>query len=207
MATLLAAASSSVKLLVGQGEPSIDNWTFRLFYQWTTGLLLASSVIVTSNQFFGTPIECDLPGGGVSEGTLKTYCWMYSTFNIPRGFQGNCARKRESEDPMYNSYYQWVSLCLVGQACLFYLPRALWLSLEGGLMKHLAKDKTDKVVEEADEKCEHLLTTYNQQLRNKYDRYYYGFLGCEALNLIVVCSQASTPMTSHAIEQNLSEAE
>lgn len=60
MATLLAAASSSVKLLVGQGEPSIDNWTFRLFYQWTTGLLLASSVIVTSNQFFGTPIECDL---------------------------------------------------------------------------------------------------------------------------------------------------
>ena len=62
-------------------------------------------------------------------------------------------------------------------------------------------------MEEADEKCEHLLTTYNQQLRNKYDRYYYGFLGCEALNLIVVCSQASTPMTSHAIEQNLSEAE
>lgn len=39
---------------------------------------------------------------------------------------------------------KWVSLCLVGQACLFYLPRALWLSLEGGLMKHLAKDKTDK---------------------------------------------------------------
>ena len=49
-------------------------------------------------------------------------------------------------------------------------------------------------MEEADEKCEHLLTTYNQQLRNKYDRYYYGFLGCEALNLIVVCSQASTLM-------------
>ena len=27
------------------------------------------------------------------------------------------------------------------QAILFYLPRGLWLSLEGGLMKHLAKDK------------------------------------------------------------------
>ena len=51
----------------------------------------------------------------MSEGTLKTYCWMYSTFNIPEGFQGKCARKRQSEDLMYNSYYQWVALCLVGQ--------------------------------------------------------------------------------------------
>ena len=48
---------------------------------------------------------------------------------------------------MFSPAPQWVSLCLVGQACLFYLPRALWLSLEGGLMKHLAKDKTDKEAE------------------------------------------------------------
>ena len=40
---------------------------------------------------------------------------MYSTFNIPAGFEGRCARKRQSEDLMYNSYYQWVALCLVGQ--------------------------------------------------------------------------------------------
>ena len=33
------------------------------------------------------------------------------------------------------------------QACLFYVPRALWLTLEGGLMKHLAKDKQGIVVE------------------------------------------------------------
>ena len=61
------------------------------------------------------------PGGGVSEGTLKTYCWMYSSFNIPEQFQGKCARRRQSEDVMYNSYYQWVALCLVGQVRLFNL--------------------------------------------------------------------------------------
>ena len=54
----------------------------------------------------------------MSEDTLKTYCWMYSTFNIPPAFQGNCARKRHSDDEMYNTYYQWVSLCLVGQVSL-----------------------------------------------------------------------------------------
>ena len=65
MASLLAAASGARKLLLGEGEPSIDNWTFRLFYQWTTSILLASSVMVTSNQFFGDPIQCDLVRVGV----------------------------------------------------------------------------------------------------------------------------------------------
>ena len=27
---------------------------------------------------------------------------------------------------MYISYYQWVALVLVCQACLFYMPRPLW---------------------------------------------------------------------------------
>ena len=56
-------------------------------------------------------------------------------------------------------------------------------------MKHLAKDKGGKVVEDAEEKCEELMFTYNQHLRNKYDRYYYCFVCCEALNLMIVLCQ------------------
>ena len=33
MAGLLTAAQGAHTLLVGKGEPSIDNWTFRLFYK------------------------------------------------------------------------------------------------------------------------------------------------------------------------------
>ena len=72
------------------------------------------------------------PGEAVSEKVLKSYCWMYSTFNIPRDFQGQCARKNQSNNPMYNSYYQWVSLFLIFQAFLFYFPRIIWLMSEGG---------------------------------------------------------------------------
>ena len=72
------------------------------------------------------------PGEAVSEKVLKSYCWMYSTFNIPRDFQGQCARKKQSNNPMYNSYYQWVSLFLIFQAFLFYFPRIIWLMSEGG---------------------------------------------------------------------------
>ena len=50
-------------------------------------------------------------------------------------------------------------------------------------MKHLAKDKDSKVVEDAEEKVKTLLFTFNQHLRNKYDRYYYGFVSCE-VNII-----------------------
>ena len=160
--------------------------------QYTSALLLVFSAAATLNQFFGDPIQCDLPGGGVSGETLKNYCWMYSTFNIPDDFQGSCSRKGDLDkygDEVFNSFYQWVSLCLVGQAILFFLPRALWLSLEGGLMKHLAKDASGKVVEDAEKKRDELVMTFNRHLHNKYDRYFSSFIGCELLNLGIAVSQ------------------
>ena len=55
------------------------------------------------------------PSGGVSQSTLKNYCWMYSTFNIPEDFEGNCARSTGSDTPVYNTYYQWVPIFLIFQ--------------------------------------------------------------------------------------------
>ena len=129
----------------------------------------------------------------MSSSTLKSYCWMYSSFDIPPEFEGSCARHSGEEDSggggVFNSFYQWVSLCLVSQALVFYLPRALWVSLEGGLMKHLAKDAGGKVVEDAEKKKDDLLATFNKHLHNKYDRYFQTFIGCEILNLVILASQ------------------
>ena len=58
------------------------------------------------------------PGGGVSQATLKNYCWMYSTFNIPEDFEGNCARSTGSDAPVYNTYYQWVPIFLIFQVMI-----------------------------------------------------------------------------------------
>ena len=91
---------------------------------------------------------------------------------------------------MFNSFYQWVALSLIGQALLFYCPRAVWLSLEGSLMKHLASSECrSKVVEEVEEKCDTLVDTFTVHLRNKYNRYFFAFLGCEILNLVMVVTQ------------------
>ncbi len=61
---------------------------------------------------------------------------MYSTFNIPPSFAGNCARLTYEDYPLYNSYYQWVPIFLILQAVFFYLPRVLWLMMEGGGQKN-----------------------------------------------------------------------
>ena len=85
------------------------------------------------------------PGGGVNEGTLQAYCWMYSQFTLPGDFKGKCVKREHDGTNLYNSYYQWVALFLVASALLFYVPRALWLTFEGGLMSFLSKGATKKV--------------------------------------------------------------
>ena len=84
-------------------------------------------------------------GGGVNEGTLHAYCWMYAHLNLPADFRGKCVKREHDGTTLYNSYYQWIAIFLVMSALLFYIPRALWLMFEGGLMKFLSKGATGKV--------------------------------------------------------------
>ena len=53
----------------------------------------------------------------MDSGVLNSYCWMYSTFNIPPNFKGSCAKREHDGATLYNTYYQWVSIFLVIQVC------------------------------------------------------------------------------------------
>eukprot|EP00095_Tigriopus_kingsejongensis_P002119 snap_masked-scaffold447_size167621-processed-gene-0.10 protein:Tk02119 transcript:snap_masked-scaffold447_size167621-processed-gene-0.10-mRNA-1 annotation:"innexin inx2-like" len=189
MAYTLSAIQAATQFFLAKNELSIDNWTFKLYYQVTASILVTSSVLVTFNQFFGNPIECDLPYGGVSDKVLKAYCWMYSTFNIPPDFTGSCAMKTNDVMPVYNSYYQWVPIVLLVQAMVCYLPRVLWLMMEGGLMKFLAKNRTQRIVECEEKEIGDLLQTFRINLQNKYNKYTFIFFLCELLNLVLIYGQ------------------
>jgi len=189
MAEILGAATAATKLFLEVNQVSIDNWTFKLFYKATTTILVALSVVSTSKQFFGDPISCDVRNGGVNQDVLNSYCWMYSTFNIPPDFKGSCAKREYYGATLYNTYYQWVAIFLVFSAILFYIPRSIWLTLEGGLMKFLAKGARGKIIEDACDKRENLLRTFQEHLHNKYNSYAAGFMCCEVFNVIVVVSQ------------------
>ena len=95
---------------------------------------------------------------------LESYCWMYADFNIPEEYSGPCSGKDNEDDEgntrsgnIYNSYYQWVPIYLVILAILFYLPRFIWISMEGGLMKFFAKGTTTRSIEDSQEKVDKLV--------------------------------------------------
>jgi len=173
---------------------SIDNWSFKFYYKYTTSLLLLCSAGTTARQFFGDPIECDAgaANAGVEQDVLDSYCWMYSTWNIPREYKGVCSGGDQEEDResiVYNSYYQWVPLYLLGLAILFYLPRMFWLMIEGGLMKFFGQGTTSRFVEDHDEKRERLVKYFCKNIHNKYNIYFNGFIFCEFLNFAIVLLQ------------------
>ncbi len=101
----------------------IDSTIFRLHYTFTVMCLLAFSLIVTTRQYVGNPIDCvhtkDIP-----EDVLNTYCWIHSTYTIPSAFWKRIGfdvahpgvdKTIDPEERRYHKYYQWVCFCLFFQ--------------------------------------------------------------------------------------------
>jgi len=189
MATTVGLIKGATEVVLGIGEVSIDNFTFKLFYKWSVSLFITGSVATVSNQFFGDPIACETADDSVDEEVLNAYCWMYTTFDIPEDFKGSCSRKAFDSTNLYNTYYQWVSIFLMIQAIIFYIPRCIWLSMEGGLMNFLVKGHQGRVIEEPQEKQKVLLKNYLEHVHNKFNKYAFCFFFCELLNILISISQ------------------
>lgn len=118
-----------LKSLVKVNHVKTDSPVFRLHYSITVMILMSFSLIVTTRQYVGNPIDCvhtkDLP-----EDVLNTYCWIHSTYTLKSLFR----KKVGSEVPypgIGNSegklgdrkvyrYYQWVCFCLFFQVINYY---------------------------------------------------------------------------------------
>jgi len=141
-----------LKELLARGEFPSESSIFRLHYQFTTALLIGSSIFLTANEFFGDTIDCmtDLPNN-----VINTYCWIKSTFTLqdyqfreivslgfvpqpgvgpPAGYDEMHAEEKWT----FHNYYQWVVFFLCFQAAFFYMPKMMWNNIEGGLMKSIS---------------------------------------------------------------------
>lgn len=115
MATAIGIVKSATEVVLGIGEVSIDNFTFKLFYKWSVSIFITGSVAVSSSQFFGDPIACETADDSVDEEVLNAYCWMYSSFDIPPDFKGTCTQRVFESTNLYHTYYQFVSIFLMIQ--------------------------------------------------------------------------------------------
>ena len=187
----------SVKGLLKLDKVNIDNDIFRLHYKATVIVLTTFSLLVTSRQFIGDPIQCIVEG--VPEYVMDTYCWIHSTFTIPNRISTErigidvphpgIGVVREDDDIKYHKYYQWVCFVLFFQAIPFYIPRYLWKRWEAGRMKMLVLDLNYPIIAE-DTKNERKKVLVDYFATNLHNHNFYAicFFLCEVLNFInVVC--------------------
>uniref|UniRef100_A0A0V0GBJ4 Innexin n=1 Tax=Triatoma dimidiata TaxID=72491 RepID=A0A0V0GBJ4_TRIDM len=176
----------------------IDNNVFRLHYKATVIILVAFSLLVTSRQYIGDPIDCLVDE--IPLNVMDTYCWIYSTFTIPNRLGGTVgkdvvqpgvASHVEGEDEVkYHKYYQWVCFVLFFQAILFYIPRYLWKTWEGGRIKMLVLDLNCPVIsEDCKEDRKKLLVDYFASNLHTQNFYAIRFFICEFLNFVNVLAQ------------------
>jgi hypothetical protein len=111
---------SSLKSVLKFKRVKIDATIFRLSYKFSVTLMIASSILVTSRQFFGDPIDC-VHSHDIPKSVLNTYCWIHSTYTIPSAFWKRISidvphpgidKTVDPDERRYVKYYQWVVFCL-----------------------------------------------------------------------------------------------
>lgn len=77
---------NSLKALLKVEKIHIDNNVFKLHYKVTVILLVVFSILLSSKQYFGDPIDCDVDGG--RKDFMDTYCWIYGTYVVKKTLKG-----------------------------------------------------------------------------------------------------------------------
>jgi len=182
----------------------IDNHIFRLHYRASVIVLLGAIAMVTSS-LIGNPIHCMSDSlGGDATALLNTYCWIHSTYSVNDKFNGtpgvDYAHPGLGEDDVHgdrlgwthHKFYQWVIFAFILQAGGFYLPRLLWKSAEGGVMKLLTNGLTD-IDSFMDKNTRRdgvkLIASYFNLTPSRRGTYFMKFVFCELLNLVNVFLQ------------------
>lgn len=186
--------------LIGKrGEVVIDNLIFRLHYRASFIVLIAASILVTSKQYIGDPIDC--MADSIDGGIMDVYCWIHSTFSVPKRMAGTTGVDHVnpgagpldlSGDPVrHHKYYQWVVFVLTLQAVMFYAPRVIWKTSEGGVMKTLTGGLNDVFayldVDKRRDGVEVIAKYFDHDV--KRSQYFLKFAICEILNFVNVIGQ------------------
>jgi len=188
----------SLKSVAKIDSVCIDNNVFRLHYKVTVIFLFASSLLVSSSQYFGDPIDC-IQNDDIPENVIDTYCWIHATFVLPQAFDkkigidvphAGVIKSEVGQQRVYQKYYQWVCFVLFLQAILFYTPRYLWKLWEGGRLRSLVCDLRCPVLQEEQRAQQiDMLVHYLKLNRKKNNSYFFYFVFCELFNFINVFAQ------------------
>ena len=195
------AGLGDVKKFIKLSEVSIDNGVFKLHYKATVAVLVTCSLLITSKQYLGDPIDCVVEE--IPQEVMDTYCWIHSTYTVTNMVGGEPGKEvahagvappshaETDEDIRYHKYYQWVCFTLFFQAILFYIPWYIWKYLENGKVKMLVQEMRFPMIGDEDGKNDRISTVIHYMEKNKgsHSGYAWKFFTCEVLNFINILGQ------------------
>jgi hypothetical protein len=209
--TMVEWVSSIVKIGSNAFAPKnkcvLDNTCFKMYYKVTTSFLMMSVMLLTGSLWVGKPISCMVTDTGMKEmfenhclmtGTTTIYATSYNPdttkyqFSNPYpGILPNAALTEEGYEERRHPWYKWTALMLFGLAGVFYLPRLLWKTAEGGRLNALRQDMGGKKLLSAEDrnKQRQLAVECFMQSRGKSNLFYcLAFFGLEFLNIAIACA-------------------
>ncbi|CAJ0580383.1 unnamed protein product, partial [Mesorhabditis spiculigera] len=117
----------------------LDDPVDRLNYRTAALVLSFFAILVSAEQFAGSPIKCWMPqefGEGWSQ-YVHQYCFTSNTYFVRNNDTDTLDSDHREQIP-HIAYYQWVPFMLAVQALCFYLPNWLWTAYASGFSIDLA---------------------------------------------------------------------
>ncbi|KAF7278755.1 hypothetical protein GWI33_007988 [Rhynchophorus ferrugineus] len=182
---------NSFKNLVKGDEIRTDNNVFKLHYKFSVILLIIYSILLSSKQYFGDPIDCDV---SYQKEMVNVYCWVTGTFILNDNFKGAPEYETlnglgqnistNNTEKFMLKYYQWICLIFCLQALLFYIPRYLWKTWEGDRLGQLVKDLREPlIIGKWSPEYKLKISEYILDI-DCHDIFAYRFAFCETLNFV-----------------------
>lgn len=186
----------------------IDDVTFRLHYRHTFSILMIASLLTTANQFIGgNNINCMVEQ--IPQNVIDSFCWIQGTYTIPSQAKRNESvmdgassptgaddpngdpTKKDSNDEVHHTWYQWVCVVLFLQGMMCYLPHHLWKSTEGGKLSQIIEGLDKPIImKDTGEKRKAVVDYLKYQRKNgTHSMYANKYIICQFINLFNVLLQ------------------
>ncbi|CAF3221402.1 unnamed protein product [Rotaria socialis] len=169
--------SFATKLSAGKHHSIQNDDVFidRLNHRYTVTMILVFAAIVTTQQYFGSPITCWVPAQftGGYEKYANDICWIMNTYYIP--MENDIPHSETTRNEQMLKYYQWSPFILLFMALCFYFPRMLWRSLnnrsgldiEKLVGAALKQEQTDQH-EERQKSIDYITNSIRVYIENRY---------------------------------------
>lgn len=173
--------------LISRQSVTTDGAFFRLNHRITVIILVASAFVILAQEIIQGPMKCSF--ANFTEGNFDRFCSLQSILSLNRKVTAveefvsdGCFAAQSGIHLRTFTYYQLSFITLLLQAVMFYSPRYLWNSIEGGKMKMLATELITSTKDDNENNSQPLISYFRKHFHG-HDNYAYYYILCELLTV------------------------